>query len=167
MNKKGTLYTTTSGYDILIRNVPHLVLERSASDIPAPEVPTFWNESAKEFQENPNDPAYIDAIIEFSSKREQAMLDAMISFGVVTDAEKPNKKELVAELKEMDRAVDGKLLVGYDLTSDRHLDILWKKFYVLGAAVDLAALQKYAMVQWEAVRDALKSFRTPEEGSQG
>ena len=161
MTKK---YTTTSGVDITIRNVPHLIMEKAANKIQVPEVPTYFNETKKEWQENPNDPAYIEALQRHTQLREQAMLDTMLSFGVKTEAKPPAKSVLVKELKEMDVAIGGGLLEGYDLRSARDLDILWKRYYVLGAVVDLAAVQRYAVVQWEAVRDALQSFRSTEEG---
>lgn len=157
-------YTTTTGYDIRIRNVPHLAMELAASKILQPEVPMYLNESKKEWQENPNAPEYIEALQQYEKSRERAMLDTMLSFGVLTDAKPPAKKTLVKELKEMDEAVGGGLIDGYDLDSQRDLDVLWKRYYVLGAVVDLAAVQRYAVVQWEAVRDALQSFRTSTEG---
>jgi hypothetical protein len=157
-------YTTTTGYEIKIRNVPHLVMEKAANKIPVPVVPTYFNESKKEIQENPNDPEYIEALQNYEDLRQQAMFDAMISFGVQTGAKPPHKNTLKKELKEMDEAIGGGLLDGYNLDSDRDLDILWKRYYVLGAAVDLMSVQKYAVVQWEAVRKALESFRTSEEG---
>lgn len=163
MNKH-VKYTTTSGYDIEIRNVPHLVMEYSAADIPVPQVPEIWNESKKEMMENPNSPEYFEALQKYDADRERAMLDALVSFGVITDEKMPAKRTLTKELKEMDMAVKGTLLDGYDLTSERDLDILWKKYYVLGAAVDMHTLQRHAMVQWEAVSNALKSFRSPEKG---
>lgn len=157
-------YTTTTGYDIRIRNVPHLAMELAASKILQPEVPMYLNESKKEWQENPNAPEYIEALQQYEKSRERAMLDTMLSFGVLTDAKPPAKKTLVKELKEMDEAVGGGLIDGYNLDSQRDLDVLWKRYYVLGAVVDLAAVQRYAVVQWEAVRDALQSFRTSTEG---
>ena len=157
-------YTTTTGYDIRIRNVPHLAMELAASKIVQPEVPMYLNESKKEWQENPNAPEYIEALQQYEKSRERAMLDTMLSFGVLIDAKPPAKKTLIKELREMDEAVGGGLIDGYDLDSQRDLDILWKRYYVLGAVVDLAAVQRYAVVQWEAVRDALQSFRTSTEG---
>lgn len=126
----------STGVRVRLNPVSSSLVEDMKNAIKMPPVPMVWIEAKEREEENPNDPAYIDAVREVESKRASAVLDALVMFGVELEDGLPEDAVWVKKLKVLERrnALD---LSGFDLDDNFDLEFLYKR-YVAVAGADLA-----------------------------
>lgn len=159
-------YETSTGVEITLRYVPQIFVEQLISRIPVPEVPKFFNETKQEWQENPLDPEYLQALQESINLRQRLQLDAAIRFGVTLPDDHEwfmEKEQVIETLKEMDRLAEGEMLAAFDLDNDKDVEALYVKYFVLVTTEDVVAVLSNCITTWQAVRDALSRFQNNEE----
>lgn len=127
--------TLSTGVRVRLHPVSSSLVEEMKAAIPMPPVPVVYIEAKDREEENPNDPRYIDAVEEVNRKRGDAILDALLIFGVELLDGLPEDKVWLKQLRLLERR--GTLnLSGFDLEDDFDLEFLYKK-YVAVAGTDL------------------------------
>jgi hypothetical protein len=130
------IITLSTGVRVRLNPVSSSLVEDMKNVIKMPPVPVVWIEAKEREEENPNDPAYIDAVREVESKRASAVLDALCMFGVELEEGLPEDTVWIKKLRVLERrtALD---LSDFDLEDDFDLEFLYKR-YVAVAGADLA-----------------------------
>jgi len=127
--------TLSTGVRVRLNPVSSSLVEDMKNAIKMPPVPVVWIESKEREEENPNDPAYIDAVREVESKRASAVFDALCMFGVELEDGLPEDTAWIKKLKVLERR-NALNLSGFDLNDDFDLEFLYKR-YVAVAGADL------------------------------
>lgn len=153
------VFTTSTGYKVKFKTVPYALVERLSTLVPQPQVPSFFNESKGEWQENPLDPKYLKSLENADELRQKKMMDAVYRFGATLLDERPEDDAWLPELRDMDSLMEGVLLSGMDLTNEVDKDIAFKQYVVFSSLTDITILMRNSTTTAEAVRDALKSFQ--------
>lgn len=127
--------TLSTGVCVCLHPVSSSLVEEMKAAIPMPPVPVVYIEAKDREEENPNDPRYIDAVEEVNRKRGDAILDALLIFGVELVEGLPEDKTWLKKLRLLERrkTLD---LSGFDLDDAFDLEFLYKK-YVAVAGTDL------------------------------
>lgn len=82
MNTKKEITTLSTGVVLSIKSVPPMVLSRVYGSLPSePKPPKFMNNDLGREEENPNDPAYIEAVNEYQLKLADAVTNAIVVLG--------------------------------------------------------------------------------------
>lgn len=74
--------TLSTGYKAIFRPVSTALIQRLASKVEDPPVPTYFDENKGREVENPLDPDYARALDKANEKRGLAVMDALIQMGV-------------------------------------------------------------------------------------
>lgn len=164
IKKNKTEYVTANGTEVYFMMVPYMLMETIAQEIPEPPVPTFFNKTKGIEQENPNDPAYIEALKKTQEMRQRASLDTLLYVGVELKEPMPPLSEWRSDLDRINDATNKSVLEGYDLRKERDQDVLYKRYFVLVSPADVAAMYEHCTVSWEAIKRQLKKFRDNAKG---
>lgn len=129
------IITLSTGVCVRLHPVSSSLVEEMKAAVPMPPVPVVYIEAKDREEENPNDPRYIDAVEEVNRKRGDAILDALLIFGVELLDGLPEDNTWLKKLRYLERRalLD---LSGFDLDDDFDLEFLYKK-YVGVAGTDL------------------------------
>jgi hypothetical protein len=147
----------STGYRARLVPVAGFLLTEVASRIQDPEVPMWANPDKEGRQEpNPSDPAYLRAMAAAERRRAEAVIDAMLLFGVEIEGDIPDQGQWLPKLQKMVKL--GHLdLDGFSLEDPLDAEFLFKR-YVAVAAGDLQEIMKRSGVTQEAIAQAAKSF---------
>lgn len=155
--KSGAVIELSTGYKARLVPVAGFLLTEVAGRIADPEVP-MWANPDKEgrLEPNPSDPAYLRAVAAADRRRAEAVMDAMLLFGVQIEGELPTADEWLPKLDRMERL--GHLdLSAFDLNDPMDAMFLFKR-YVAVSADDLSEIMRRSGVTQEAIAQAAKSF---------
>jgi hypothetical protein len=158
-NVKENSFTLSTNITMRPLRVPNLLFAEVVSKFKAPKVPRYHNPDTDRDEDNPNDPAYIDAFNEYQAGLSMAIIDAMVLMGteVVTvprGTERPEDELWTRKLK----------MLGVSITDDplsRYL--AWVKYYAAEDQSDIQmimnAVGRMSGVSEEDVNDAISQFR--------
>jgi hypothetical protein len=126
-----------------------LIAEKSTDDQP-------W------YEENPNDPDYLQELEDNARRRGDAMIDTMVIMGVKLLDEVPKDEEWLDELRFNERIVGEPNLSEFDLADSLEREFVFKRFWLIGSS-DMNAIGKATGVTEEGIEDAIGSFPGDEE----
>lgn len=156
--------TLSTGVRVRLHPVSSSLVEEMKAAIPMPPVPVVYIEAKDREEENPNDPRYIDAVDEVKSKRGDAVLDALLIFGVELIDGLPEDKTWLKKLQLLERRKTMNLS-GFDLEDDFDLEFLFKK-YVAVAGADLHVISGlHGFAPMEVARARATFLDSAERGS--
>ncbi len=155
-----TTVTLSCGVVLRFKPVPSLAIREAAMRIEAPAVPVIHLEDKGRDEENPNDPAYLQAVAEFEAARAMVANDVILLLGT----EVVSVPEGVAALQDQDWIQDLQLLgIEFDPDHPGARKLAWLKFYVLRTDEDsvkaLMGPMRSAGVGEADVAKATASFR--------
>lgn len=155
--------TCSNGLVLRVKAVPPYLIQRAAQRITAPKVPKVWMEDKGREEENPADPAYQEALVEYTLLTADAGANVMLGAGTTIeelgpDMEGPDGDEWMETL-----AYFG---VEFDPANRMSRYITWLTCYALPTAGDLqkvvTAVARRTGVSEGEVSDALTAFRDRE-----
>ncbi len=152
------IYTLSSGVRVRLRPVSPWFLDDARSRIPDPPVPVWHNAELDRDEPNPAHPDYLAALAEASRKRGEAMVDAVIMFGVELIDGMPEPAGWLPRLRFMEKrgALD---LSGYDLTDALEAEFVYKRYIAVSDTDWTLINQRNNAARQEAVERALALFR--------
>lgn len=130
--------TLSTGVRVRLHPVSASLVEEMKNTIKMPPVPKVWLEAKEREEENPNDPAYLEAVEECQRKRADATFDALCTFGIELVDGLPEDGVWLKKLRLLERrgSMD---LSGFDLEDSFDQEFLYKR-YVAVAGMDLGVL---------------------------
>lgn len=129
------IVTLSTGVMVRLHPVSSSLVEEMKNAYEMPPVPVVFIPEKEREEENPNDPKYIDEVERVQSKRADAILDALVTFGVELVDGLPEDSSWLKRLKLLERR--GNLnLSGFDLDDEFDLEFLYKRFVAV-AGTDL------------------------------
>jgi len=154
--------TLSTGVRVRLRPIPPGTMQEARMSVALPKVPVWINPDKNREEPNPNDPDYLDALVECNHQRIQAIEEVALMFGIeLVDG--------VPELGDWDRnlqwlARKGRIdLAGYDLSDPIDREFLYKKHAALGPD-DWVIVQRLMGVSREEVDAAAETFRGDSPG---
>jgi hypothetical protein len=151
-----SVVTLSTGVRVRLHAVSGSLIEDVKEAIPFPEVPVVLIEVKNRKEENPNDPEYIKGVEETRRKRANAVLDALLIFGLELLDGIPEDERWLKQLRYLEKR--GTLdLSGFDLDDEFDREFLYKK-YVAVAGADLDLLAPLQSLRPEEVARARRSF---------
>lgn len=169
MNGRVRRIELESGVVLRFKHVSPLAIRAAAMRIPQPQPPMVDNPDRGRPEQNPNDPEYLKALIQW--QRDQT--DASLGIGIIQGTEiesvpdgmyRPEADEWIDELNDMFAALPGNaepIVIRKEPASARYLD--WMRFYALRSEVDIFRLTQILtsglVLTEKEVADAAASFR--------
>ena len=150
------IVTLSTGVRVRLQAVSGSLIEDMKAAIPDPPVPVVWIEAKEREEENPNDPRYIEAVERTRQARGNAVLDALLTFGVELIDGLPEDDTWMKKLRMLDRQTRLDLS-GFDLDDDFDKEYLYKR-YVAVAGADLQTLAPLQSVRPQEVARARGMF---------
>ena len=149
------------GYLIRVKAIPMAIISDVTNRIPEPVIPVWRNPEYDRDEQNPNDPAYLQAKEEVDRKRGEAMIDAIVMFGIELPDGVPPTEKWLPKLKFMEKRgqVD---LSGYDLSDPLELDFVFKRYIIANIGL-ISYIQNMSAVTPEDIGKAGKPFRRPQK----
>lgn len=133
------------------------LIDDVVASIADPKVPMFFNEDKQREEENPTDPAYLEALTTTQRKRAIAAMETLLLFGLELQ-ELPPDEQWLPKLRFM--AKRGHIsLDGYDLEDPLEKELLYKKYVAVGTA-DLIKIGQHAGLNSRDVEEAARSFKS-------
>jgi hypothetical protein len=148
--------TLTTGVRVRLKSVSSSLVAEVMGRVQDPEVPIFHDEEKDRDLPNPNDPRYLRALDDAETKRQQAIVDAMLVFGVELVDALPENKDWIEELAFLGIEVDK--------SSKLTTEFAYKKYVAVGAPDLSLVLSTSSPVSAQEVADALSSFPDNSEG---
>lgn len=157
------LITLDNGVVLRPRPIPPLILAKIERKFSYPPVPKVQDEDKGRLIENPNDPAYLEAIDRVNEEKSMAQLDVIIALGtevvsIPADVYAPEQDDWIEEVEYFIGEVIPR--------SGRARYLAWLKFYAISAAGDIQNIAKRALkrtgVADEQVEAAVAGFRDQE-----
>ena len=152
---------TTPDWEILSTGVEARILPVGAglidevvASIPEPKIPLWHNPDKDRDEENPTDPAYLDALAAMERRKAVAATETLLMFGVEL-RELPSPETWLPRLRLL--AKRGHLVLEDDLDDPMVLDLLYKKYIAVGV-VDLIKIGQRAGLSSRDVEAAAKTF---------
>ena len=146
----------STGYTARIIPVGASLVDEVVAYIAAPKVPMFFNEDKGREEENPTDPAYVEAVAKAERERAIAVIDTLIMFGLELEEPPPADGAWLKKLCFLEKR--GQLdLSGYDLDDEFDREFLFKKYIATGTA-DLMDIGRKAGLTQEAISQAAQNF---------
>lgn len=156
-----TVTTLSTGVQAIIRPVPAFLVDKMISEIKAPKPPKQFNENKQREEENPFDPAYLEAIDEANRQRGIVTMEAMIMWGIELADGIPPTEEWLPKLEWMAKRSTLEL-DEYDLDDPLDLEFVYKAF-IATSGVDIMLITMKSGMQNEEVELAMRGFRGNEE----
>lgn len=148
--------TLSTGVRVRLHAVSGALVEDVKDAVPYPKVPVVYIEAKDREEENPSDPGYLAAVERVSKQRGDAVLDALLTFGVELLDGVPEDGAWLKKLKLLERR--GRLnLSGFDLDDEFDREYLYKR-HVAVAGADLQTIGPLQSVRPEEVARARRSF---------
>jgi hypothetical protein len=128
----------STGVRVRLKPVSSSLVEDLKAVITDPPVPVFFNPDKEREEENPSDPAYLAKLDQNNIKRAEAVLSALIEFGVELLDGLPEDDKWLRKLERLQKR-HGLDLSGFDLADEYDREFLYKR-YVVVAGADLATI---------------------------
>ncbi len=133
------------------------LIDDVVASIPDPKIPTFFNEDKQREEENPTDPAYLEALAATQRKRAIAAMETLLLFGLELQ-EIPPDESWLPRLRYMEKR--GHIsLEGYDLDDPLEKELLYKKYVAVGTA-DLIKIGQHAGLNSRDVKEEASRFKS-------
>jgi hypothetical protein len=145
-------FVLSTGVRARIVPVSASLIDQVQFRIKNPPVPMWTNPDKPDRQEeNPNDPAYLEALTDAAHRRSEAVMDAVIMFGAQLLDPIPPVDEWLPKLE---------YFLGMTVVRDNPfaIEFAYKKYVAIGAP-DAAVLMGATNVTAEDVEAATRSFR--------
>ena len=154
--------TLSTGHRARLVPVATSLIETVRTQVKDPPVPMWTNPDKDREEENPNDPAYIRALVEAHDRRTAAVMDALMLFGVELLDGVPKDDGWLNNLRLLER--HGQLDLG-DLDLDDPLDraFAFKKFIAISSE-DYTAVMELSGVTASGVAAQAEMFPGTAEG---
>lgn len=155
----------SSGIVLKVKAVPPYLVRQAAKNVARPQPPKIRLEDKNVEEENPDDPAYQDALGRHAVKAAEAASDLMLMAGTevasLSDGQVPPESDEWLELVEF-------VGVEVDRRSKHARYLAWLKFYAITTEADLASLLaavgRGIGLKDEEVDQSVDSFRGGEVG---
>lgn len=141
--------TLSTGIRARLIPVAASLIDEVRARVPVPKVPVWHNPDSDRDEENPNDPAYVRAVDEYTRALGTAAIDAMLMFGVELVDGLPDDGKWLKKLKRLGIEVDA--------ADPDELEFAYKKYVAL-ALPDMAQLGEQSGIARAAVDRAARSF---------
>lgn len=138
--EKNDTITLSSGVVLKYVAVPLLRIQSIVNKFSYPPVPELWDEKREQVIRNPNHPSYIEARDQVDLQRTNAVLDAIIAFGmeivsVPENLPKMEENDWIEECKEF-------FFVDINPSSVRGRKLAWIKFVAIINQSDFSLISK-------------------------
>jgi hypothetical protein len=150
----------SSGIVLKVRPVPPLAIRQAVMNVERPRVPIVFIEEKGREEENPDDPGYRDALVEYRIATGMAAMKALLVLGTQVESlpdglSGPEDDGWLEELQDAGLDIEA--------SSPRARYLAWLQFYALKTNEDLAAAmdgpRKASGITEEDVALAVQSFR--------
>ncbi len=159
--KTESVTTLSTGVKAIIRPVPTYLVDKMVGEIEEPKPPKQFNEKKQREEENPFDPAYLEAIDEANRQKGLVTMEAMIMWGIELVDDVPDPEEWLPKLEWMAKR-SALNLEEYDLDDPLDLEFVYKAL-IATSGVDLMMVTMKSGMQNEEVELAMRGFRGDEE----
>lgn len=151
----------STGYKARLVPVAGFLLTKVATRIQDPEIP-MWPNPDKEgkLEPNPSDPAYLWAVAAADRERTEAVMDAIVLFGVEIQGELPPVGNWLPKLQKM-VALGHLDLDGFNVEDPLDQEFLFKRYIAVGAG-DMEEVMRRSGITQAMISEAAKSFRRDE-----
>lgn len=150
------IYTTKTGYRLVLKPFPSLLVQRAVSQVPTPKMPVYMNDEKGREEPNPHDPEYRQALIQAAEQRGIVGIDCTLLFGV----------ELIDPIPEDDRWVRKLQFLGVQVSDDPiERELAFLKYVVFAHQDDISYVMDESRVSGKKVTAAEETFPGDEAGS--
>lgn len=154
--------TLSTGVRVRLRPIPPGTMQEARLSVVPPKVPVWINPDKNREEPNPNDPEYLDALVECNRQRIQVIEEVALMFGLELVDGVPEPGDWDRNLQWLARK--GRIdLTGYDLSDPVDREFLYKKHSALGPD-DWVVVQRLMGVSREEVDEAAATFRGDSPG---
>ena len=161
-NTEDGVTTLSTGVRVRLHPVPPGTIQEARAAIQMPKVPTWTNPDKDREEPNPNDPAYLEAVVETHRQIRQAIEAVALMFGVELVDGVPDGGDWERNLRWLEKR--GRLnLSGYDLSDPVDREFLYKKHSAIGAD-DWTVINRLLGITREEVDEAASNFRGNDTG---
>lgn len=150
-------FLEVDGFVFRTKAIPVAIITDTTNRIPEPKIPVWHNPEYDRDEQNPNDPAYLEAKAEVDQKRGEAMIDATVMFGIDLPDGVPPTEKWLPKLKFLEKRgqVD---LSGFNLDDPLELEFVFKRYIIANIAL-INYIQEMSSVTPEDVGKAGRPFR--------
>lgn len=149
------IYTTKTGYRVILRPFPSLLVQRAVSQVPFPPVPVYMNDEKGREEPNPHDPDYRLAVLQANEKRGMVGIDCALLFGV----------ELLESIPEDDLWVRKLQFLGVQVSDDPiERELAFLKYIVFVHTDDINFVMDETRISGKKAAVAEESFPSDEAG---
>lgn len=157
-----SVHTLSTGFRVVLHPVSGALVEDVRSAIKMPKVPVVYIEAKDREEENPNDPAYMEAVERANMERGNAVLDAIITFGVELVDGVPEDDSWLRKLQMLERR--GRLdLSGFDLEDEFDREYVFKRFVAVAGADYPLIMPLHGIRAAEVTRHRVDTFLGDQE----
>lgn len=168
-SKEPRLLTLSNGIQLKMRSIPPLLYNTAANSIKAPEVPKVYIKDDERFEDNPNDPDYLQAVTAYTLAQRLVMLNLMFLRGteivsIPDGLPRPEDDEWIENLEADAKIIGFALEIPRANSRERYLS--WMRLFALANAEDLAKAEVAVMrasLTEEEVAEAAETFRSVQE----
>lgn len=151
--------TLSSGVVLKVRRVPPLLIRRATVHVRAPIVPVVLDPDRGREIENPNDPDYLQAVVDFEETANMAVLAVMIITGTRVVSTPDDLPPVSDDLWIEQLAAAG---IDLELKTDPARYLAWIQYVAIAEIEDMhligAAVGRASGVREADVADAVSSF---------
>lgn len=150
------IVTLSTGVLVRLHAVSSALVEDVKRAIPEPQVPRVYIQEKEREEENPNDPTYIAEMDRVQKLRGEAVLDALILFGIELLEGMPEDDKWLRKLQMLERRglMD---FDGFSLDDPFDREFLYKR-YVAVAGADMRTIAPLYGVRPQEVAAARQTF---------
>jgi hypothetical protein len=154
--KSANVRTLSDGTQVRLVPVATTLLEEVRKRVPDPVVPKVYIAEKDRHEENRSDPDYLRGLREAEDKRNAAIMDAIVLFGIELVDGMPENESWLKKLRYMEKL--GELdLSAYDLEDELDKEFLYKR-YIAGSASLMMDVGKLSGISEQEVSEAEKPF---------
>jgi hypothetical protein len=127
----------STGIVLELRPVPPFAIRRASQSIERPEVPKAWIENKERWEENPNDPAYAEALEDY----ERLVYEATVNLAMIVGSHVasipdgyygPDDEQWIEELEAAGITVDG--------SNPSRRKLSWLLYYAMATPDDITGI---------------------------
>jgi hypothetical protein len=149
--EKGTVVTTSTGYQVHIEPVPDMFIQSMMAKLPYPPPPKVYIDGKDRWEENPMDPGYVQKCREVDGQRAEAFTDAVLVMSCTLVGDMPENNRWIRRLKMLG--------IEFDVDDDLEREFAFLKYVVFCRSVDIAQLMSRMGASAEDVAVATERFQ--------
>lgn len=157
----GEALTLSTGVRARLHPVPQTIMQDALRTVEEPKVP-LWKNPDKDGreEENPSDPDYLKALVDYQAELTFVMFDCCAMFGIELLDGLPEDDKWLRELRLFSKL--GRMdLSAYDLEDETDREFLYKRYVAMGNR-DYVQISRLSGISSKEVEQALDMFQGDE-----